>query len=48
MLKDYETDKPILETARLIIRMINGFQDAGEQIVLIDSDYEQTIKKLLD
>ena len=26
----------------------NGFQDAGEQIVLIDSDYEQTIKKLLD
>ena len=29
-------------------RMIDGFQDAGEQIVLIDSDYEQTIKKLLD
>ena len=28
--------------------MINGFRDAGEQIVLIDSDYEQTIKNLLD
>ena len=28
--------------------MIDGFQDAGEQIVLIDSDYEQTIEKLLD
>ncbi len=29
-------------------RMIDGFQNAGEQIVLIDSDYEQTIEKLLD
>ena len=28
--------------------MINRFRDAGEQIVLIDSDYEQTIKNLLD
>ena len=28
--------------------IINGFQDVGEQIVLIDSDYEQTIEKLLD
>ena len=28
--------------------VIDGFQDAGEQIVLIDSDYEQTIEKLLD
>ena len=28
--------------------IIDGFQDVGEQIVLIDSDYEQTIKKLLD
>ena len=25
-----------------------GFHDAGEQIALIDFDYEQTIKKLLD
>ncbi len=29
-------------------RMIDGFQDAGERIVLIDSDFEQTIRKLLD
>ena len=28
--------------------IFDGFQDAGEQIVLIDSDYEQTIEKLLD
>lgn len=28
--------------------IIDRFQDAGEQIVLIDSDYEQTIEKLLD
>ena len=28
--------------------IINGFQHAGEQVVLIDSDYEQTIKGLLD
>ena len=28
--------------------IINGFQEVGEQIVLIDSDYEQTIEKLLD
>ena len=28
--------------------MINGFQDVEEQIVLIDSNYEQVIKKLLD
>ena len=29
-------------------RVIDGFQDVGEQIVLIDSDYEQTIERLLD
>ncbi len=28
--------------------IIEGFQDIGEQVVLIDSDYEQTIKGLLD
>jgi gluconate kinase len=28
--------------------IINGFQDVGEQIVLIDYDYKQTIEKLLD
>ena len=28
-------------------RMITGFQDAGEQVVLIKSDYEQSITKLL-
>ena len=28
--------------------IINGFQYVGEQVVLIDSDYEQTIKGLLD
>ena len=28
--------------------IINGFQHAGEQVVLIYSDYEQTIKGLLD
>lgn len=28
--------------------IIDVFQDVGEQIVLIDSDYEQTIEKLLD
>lgn len=28
-------------------RNINGFRNAGEQIVLIDSDYEQTIRDLL-
>ena len=27
---------------------IDGFQSAGEQIVLIDTDYEQAIEKLLD
>ena len=27
---------------------IDGFQSAGEQVVLIDSDYENTIKGLLD
>ncbi len=29
-------------------RFINGFRNAGERIVLIDSNYEQTIKELLD
>ena len=29
-------------------RFIDGFQCAGEQVVLIDHDYEQTIKALLD
>ena len=28
-------------------RYINGFRSAGEQVVLIDSDYEQTIRDLL-
>ena len=28
--------------------IINGYHNVGEQIVLIDSDYEQTIAKLLD
>ena len=28
--------------------IIDGFQHAGEQIVLIDSDYKQTIEKLLE
>ena len=28
--------------------IIDVFQDVGEQIVLIDSDYKQTIEKLLD
>ena len=28
--------------------VIDGFQKAGEQVVLIDSDYEQTLKDLLD
>ena len=28
--------------------VIDGFRKAGEQVVLIDSDYEQTIEKLLD
>ncbi len=28
--------------------IIDGFQSAGEQVVLIDSDYEKTIKGLLD
>ena len=28
--------------------IIDGFQSAGEQVVLIDSDYENTIKGLLD
>ena len=28
--------------------IINGFQHVGEQIVLIDSDYKRTIKRLLD
>ena len=29
-------------------RIINGFQYVGEQVVLIDSDYEKTIKALVD
>ena len=29
-------------------RYIEGFRDAGEQVLLIDSDYEQTINRLLD
>ena len=28
-------------------RMIKGFQDAGEQVVLIESDYEQSITEIL-
>ena len=30
------------------MRIIDGFQSAGEQVVLIDSHYEKTIKGLLD
>ena len=41
---DYTMD--VLKTDNKSI--IDGFQDVGEQIVLIDSDYEQTIEKLLD
>ena len=29
-------------------KVINGFQHAAEQVVLIDSSYEQTIKALLN
>ena len=29
-------------------RILNGFRSAGEQVALIDSDYEQTIRTLLD
>ena len=29
-------------------RFIDGFRKAGERIVLIDSDYEQTIREVLD
>ena len=29
-------------------RYIGGFRNAGEQVTLIDSDYEQTINQLLD
>ena len=29
-------------------RMITGFQDAGEQVILIESDYEQNITEILD
>ena len=28
-------------------RCINGYQSAGERVVLIDSDYEQEIQELL-
>jgi hypothetical protein len=28
-------------------KFINGFQQAAEQVVIIDSNYEQTIKALL-
>lgn len=29
-------------------RYIIGFRDAGEQVLLIDSDYEETLRELLD
>ena len=29
-------------------RTVDGFESAGEQVSLIDSDYEQAIKKILD
>ena len=29
-------------------KVINGFQHVAEQVVLIDSSYEQTIKELLN
>ena len=28
-------------------RLITGFQDAGEQVILIGSDYEQSITEIL-
>jgi hypothetical protein len=28
--------------------IVEGFQHVGEPVVLIDSDYEQTIEKLID
>lgn len=40
---DFSIDGLIAENQR----MITGFQDAGEQVVLIESNYEQRIKDIL-
>ena len=40
---DFSIDGLIAENQR----MIAGFQDAGEQVVLIESDYEQSITEIL-
>ena len=40
---DFSIDGLIAENQR----MITGFQDAGEQVVLIESDYEQCVTELL-
>ena len=41
---DFSIDGLIAENQK----MISGFQDAGEQVVLIESDYEQSITEILD
>ena len=41
---DFSIDGSIAENQR----MITGFQDAGEQVVLIKSDYEQRITEIMD
>lgn len=40
---DFSIDGLIAENQK----MISGFQDAGEQVVLIESDYEQSITEIL-
>lgn len=40
---DFSIDGLIAENQR----MITGFQDAGEQVILIGSDYEQSITEIL-
>ena len=40
---DFSIDGLIAENQRLI----TGFQDAGEQVILIESDYEQSITEIL-
>ena len=43
---DTQCTKPDLKADNQ--RIIEGFQNAGEPVVLIDDDYEQTIEALLD
>lgn len=43
---DTQCTKPDLKADNQ--RIIEGFQNAGESVVLIDDDYEQTIETLLD